>query len=192
TPGDTLVIFDEAYLEYVAPEARVDALPLLAGAGRPWITLRTFSKAYGLAGLRVGYGISADPDLIRAVMKSRNPFGVNALAGTAALAAFADAAHLVKVTAVARSERARVAAALAAKGYPVAPSQANFLFFDIGRAAADLAEDRRRSGVLVKAWQEEPFRTWARVTMGTETENEAFIAAVPEMDRSHEAPRGPQ
>lgn len=192
TPGETLVIFDEAYLEYVAPEARFDALPLLAGAGRPWITLRTFSKAYGLAGLRVGYGISADPDLIRAVMKSRNPFGVNALAGTAALAAFADTAHLAKVTSLARAERARVAAALAAKGYPVAPSQANFLFFDTGRAAADLAEDLRRRGVLVKAWQEEPFRNWARVTMGTETENEAFIAAVPEMDRSHEVPRGPQ
>lgn len=192
TPENTLVIFDEAYREYVAPEARIDAVPVLTGAGRPWITLRTFSKAYGLAGLRVGYGISSDTGLIRALMKSRNPFGVNALAGTAAMAAFADVAHLAKVTSLARAERARVAEALEAKGYPVAPSQANFLFFDTGGAASDLAEGLRRKGVLIKAWQEEPFCNWARVTMGTTAENDAFVAALPELARPKADPRRPR
>ena len=189
-PGDTLVILDEAYLEYVAPELRFDALPVLAEAGRPWIALRTFSKAYGLAGLRVGYGISSGAGLVRALMKSRNPFGVNALAGAAALAALADVAHLAKVTSLARAERARVAGVLAAKGYRVAPSQGNFLFFDTGGAAGDLAEALRRKAVLIKAWQEEPFRNWARVTMGTAAENDGFLAALPESDRPCAAQHG--
>ncbi|WP_413867422.1 histidinol-phosphate transaminase [Albidovulum sp.] len=191
-PSDTLVILDEAYLEYVAPEVRFDALPVLAEGEQPWIALRTFSKAYGLAGLRVGYGISSDRGLIRSLMKSRNPFGVNALAGAAALAALADVAHLAKATSLARAERARIAEALEAKGYPVAPSQANFLFFETGGAAGDLAEGLRRKGVLIKAWQEEPFRNWARVTMGTAAENDAFIAALPEIGRPQAASCGPR
>lgn len=179
TPADTLVVFDEAYLEYVEDAARFDALRVLADAAQPWIVLRTFSKAYGLAGVRVGYGLASAAALVRAMMKTRNPFGVNALAGVAALAAFADRAHLRKVTDLARSERVRVAAALAAKGYSVAPSQTNFLFFDTGGPAAHVAEALRHKGILIKAWQEDPYCNWARVTMGSQGENDAFLDALP-------------
>lgn len=173
---DTLVVFDEAYLEYVADEARFDALHVLADAARRWIVLRTLSKAYGLADVRVGYGITSDPGLTQAKMKTRNPFGVNALAE---VAAFADRAHLRKVTDLATSERVRVAAVLTAKGYCIAPSQANFLFFDTDGSAAPVAEALRQEGVLIKAWQEDAYRSWARVTMGSRKENDTFLDALP-------------
>lgn len=181
TPADTLIAFDEAYLEYVDPAARFDALAVLAGCAQPWIVLRTFSKAYGLAGARVGYGIASDGALCGALMKTRNPFGVNALAVAAAGAALDDPAHLARVVDLARSERQRVAAVLRDKGYACAPSQTNFLFFDTGGPAADFAENLRHKGILIKGWQEDPFCNWARVTIGNVSENDAFLAALPDL-----------
>lgn len=177
--ADTLVVFDEAYLEYIEAEHRFGALAILRQGAHPWIVLRTLSKAYGLAGARVGYGITSDPALVRALMKTRNPFGVNALAEEAAMAALDDRDHLSKVTRLAISERQRVAAALTEKGYPCAPSQTNFIFFDCRGPAGTFAEALRHKGILVKAWQEVPFETWVRVTMGSPSENDAFLNALP-------------
>jgi histidinol-phosphate aminotransferase len=178
TPKDTLIAFDEAYIEYVEASARFDALAILADCRQPWIVLRTCSKAYGLAGIRVGYGIASDAGLIDALMKTRNPFGVNALAVAAAQEALRDDAHLAKVVDHATAERARVAKELSAMGHACAPSQTNFIFFDTGTDASGFAENLRKKGILLKAWQEEPFCNWARVTMGTTAENDAFLAAV--------------
>ncbi|SEH88849.1 aminotransferase class I/II-fold pyridoxal phosphate-dependent enzyme [Paracoccus alkenifer] len=178
-PKRTLVVFDEAYREYLAPGVVFDALALLRDWGGPWLSLRTFSKAYGLAGARVGYGICADAALAKALRKTRNPFAINALAATSALAALQDDGHLARVVALTLSERARVADALAAKGYELAPSHGNFLFFRTPASAAELAEALRRKGVLIKAWQEEPFLDWARVTISSPSENDAFLAALP-------------
>lgn len=178
-PKRTLVVFDEAYREYLAPGVVFDALALLRDWGGPWLSLRTFSKAYGLAGARVGYGICADAGLAKALRKTRNPFAINALAATSALAALQDDGHLARVVALTLSERARVADALAAKGYELAPSHGNFLFFRTPASAAELAEALRRKGVLIKAWQEEPFLDWARVTISSPSENDAFLTALP-------------
>ncbi|SNT73919.1 histidinol-phosphate transaminase [Paracoccus seriniphilus] len=175
---ETLICFDEAYVEFVAPGQRFDALAVLAESRNPAIVLRTFSKAYGLAGARVGYGIASDPQLIQAMMKTRNPFGVNALAASAAAEALKDSAHLARVVAQATQERERIAAALSAKGFACAPSQANFLFFDTGAPAHILAEKLRGKGVLIKAWQEAPYENWARVTMGSPAENDIFLGAL--------------
>ncbi|TDL78446.1 aminotransferase class I/II-fold pyridoxal phosphate-dependent enzyme [Palleronia sediminis] len=178
----TLICFDEAYVEFIEPRLRFDALEILGASGKPHIVLRTFSKAYGLAGARVGYGITSTAEMTKALMKTRNPFGVNAMAAAGAIEALADTAHLDRVLHDAMAERKRVAAVLTEKGYPCAPSQTNFLFFDTGKAAQEFAEDLRRRGVLIKAWQEAPFTSWARVTMGIRAENDAFLGAVP--DRS--------
>lgn len=178
TPQDTLVAFDEAYLEYVEKSAQFDALSILKNCKQPWIVLRTCSKAYGLAGIRVGYGIASDARLINALMKIRNPFGVNALAVAAAMEALSDDAHLARVVELATAERIRVATALRAMGYTCAPSQANFIFFDTGINASSFAENLRKNGVLIKGWQEEPYQNWARVTVGSVAENDVFIAAV--------------
>lgn len=178
-PDGALIVFDEAYREYLADDLAFDALEMLRAAGRPWISLRTLSKAYGLAGARIGYGICSDGDLVRALRKTRNPFAVNALAGAGALAALQDDDHLARVVALTASERARVADGLRANGYEVAPSHGNFLFFRTPVRAADFAEALRRKGVLIKAWLEEPFLDWARVTIANPAENDAFLAALP-------------
>lgn len=178
-PQATLIVFDEAYREYLSEDLAFDALAMLRDAGRAWVSLRTLSKAYGLAGARVGYGICSDADLVRALRKTRNPFAINALAGAATLAALQDTGHLARVVALTASERARVAERLRAKGYEVAPSHGNFLFFRTPGRAADFAEALRRQGVLIKAWQEEPFLDWARVTIANLGENDAFLAAIP-------------
>ncbi|MDO6479228.1 aminotransferase class I/II-fold pyridoxal phosphate-dependent enzyme [Shimia thalassica] len=175
---ETLICFDEAYVEFVEEDNRFDALAILAETGKPSIVLRTFSKAYGLAGARVGYGIASDPLLIKALMKTRNPFGVNALAACAAAEAIGDAAHLDQVVKLATLERKRVSAALADKGFASAPTQTNFVFFDTGAPASILAENLRNKGVLIKAWQEAPFENWARVTMGSPAENDLFLNAL--------------
>lgn len=174
----TLVVFDEAYREYLTGDLAYDARELLTESGLSWISLRTFSKAYGLAGARVGYGICSAPALVRALRKTRNPFAINALAGAAALAALADTGHLARNVALTNDERARVAAALHAQGFETAPSHGNFLFFRTSGPAAGLAEALRRHGVLIKAWQEPPFLDWARVTIANPAENDAFLAAL--------------
>ncbi|GAW35825.1 histidinol-phosphate aminotransferase 2 [Roseovarius sp. A-2] len=178
TDPATLICFDEAYAEFIESSKRFNALQILDDAGKPSIILRTFSKAYGLAGARVGYGIASDPQLVAAFMKTRNPFGVNAMAACGASEAIGDRAHLDKTVGLATRERERVATALTSKGYKCAPSQTNFVFFDTGASAKILAEKLRTKGVLIKAWLEEPFENWARVTVGTPAENDAFLNAL--------------
>ena len=184
TPTDTLIVFDEAYVEYLDPEARFEPLSLLAASGLAWISLRTFSKAHGLAGARVGYGIAHDAGLVAAMSKARNPFAVNAVAEAAALAALGDDGHLSHCLALARAERRRVSAALADIGITCAPSQTNFLFFDCGGPATGTAEMLRQRGILIKAWMEPPFGNHARVTMGTPEENDLFLGALQQMRES--------
>lgn len=174
----TLICFDEAYVEFIEADKQFDAMAILQDSGCPWIVLRTFSKAYGLAGARIGYGIASNPKMIDALMKTRNPFGVNALAASAAVEALGDHAHLAKVVKQATNERERVAAALTAKGFVCAPTQANFVFFDTGAPADGLAEKLRTKGVLIKAWFEAPYKHWARVTMGSPEENDIFLSAL--------------
>lgn len=174
----TLICFDEAYVEFIAPEHRFDALPILRETGKPGLILRTFSKAYGLAGVRVGYGISTDAKLVTALMKTRNPFGVNALAVAAAAQAVEDHAHLARVVEQATQERERVAAALIEKGFDCAPTQGNFVFFNTKAPAAIMVENLRAKGVLIKGWLEAPYQTWARVTMGSPAENDIFLKAL--------------
>ncbi len=180
TDPATLFCFDEAYVEFIEPQHRFDALGILAASGKPYIVLRTFSKTYGLAGARAGFGIASSADMIKALMKTRNPFGVNAMAAAGAIEALADTAHLDLVLKNAIAERARVTANLSDKGYPCAPTQTNFVFFDTHQPAQAFAEALRHKGILIKGWQEAPFRNWARVTMGTSAENDAFLDAVPD------------
>ena len=114
---DTLLIFDEAYFEYAAAEESYPGfLAILNRSSKSWILLRTFSKAYGLAGLRVGYAIASDPSLIDVIDRARTPFNVNRFAQVAALAALEDPDHVEKCVALTIAERERVRAALTANG----------------------------------------------------------------------------
>lgn len=175
---ETLVIFDEAYVEFISPEARVDILARLARHAGPWVVLRTFSKAYGLAGLRLGYAIARDADFIRNLYKVRSPFSVNAAALAAAEAAFADTRHLGMVTGAIRGLRGELRAALTKRGLDVAPSEGNSLFFDTRKDSKTVAAALREKGVLIKPWLEAGYTSFVRVSIGTRSENEAFLIAL--------------
>jgi histidinol-phosphate aminotransferase len=170
-PADCLVVLDEAYREYVRDERVPDGLTLLAG--RPNVlVLRTFSKAYGLAGLRVGYAVG-DPALIAGVRKAHLPFSVNSVALAAALAALGSEAELMARVESTVQERGRVRAALIEQGYSVPAGEANFLWLELGDRSAAFAAACAAAGVAVRAFAGDG----VRVSIGSPTENDALLTA---------------
>lgn len=150
-PRDVLVVLDEAYREFVRPEAGApDAVAL--HLERPnLVVLRTFSKAYGLAGLRVGYGL-AHPVVADALRKTAIPFGVSTLAQAAAVASLEAEDELLERVRSIVAERERVAAALAEQGWEVPATEANFVWMPVGERAGELAEACSAVGLSVRAF----------------------------------------
>ena len=175
-PG-TLFVLDEAYFEYADADAP-DGIEVLRDSGIAFVVLRTFSKAYGLAGLRVGYAVCSDPEIARVIAAAKTPFNVNGAAQIAAVAALADEAWMKASVARIRSERDRVALALASMGLHAAPSQTNFLFFDTGRDSSVVAAALLRDGIIVKPWREAGYATWLRASIGKPAENDRLIASL--------------
>ncbi len=175
-PG-TLFVLDEAYFEY-ADETLPDGIETLRNSDIAWVVLRTFSKAYGLAGLRVGYAVCSDAEIARVIAAAKTPFNVNGAAQLAAVAALADQDWMRASVVGIRAERARVAAALAAMGLYAAPSQTNFLFFDTRRDSTGVAAALLQEGVIVKPWREPGYETWLRATIGKPADNDRLIAAL--------------
>jgi histidinol-phosphate aminotransferase len=177
-PQDVVVALDEAYREFVSDPDVPDGLTLLAEFPN-LIVLRTFSKAYGLAGLRVGYAIAADPALPAALRQTQVPFAVTTVAQAAALASLEPQAErelLARVADLVR-ERDRVRATLLNLGYEVPPSQANFVWLPLGDATIDWATGCEERKVIVR-----PFAgSGARVTIGTPEQNDRFLAASAEL-----------
>lgn len=173
-----LLIFDEAYIEFAGPQWRLQLLQRLARHQGPWALLRTFAKAYGLAGLRIGYGVVHCADFAANFNKTRSPFNVNALALAAAQAAYADTDHLTRVVSETLVRRAKMAAAIRAAGFSFAPSVGNFLFIDSGADAVSFARALRQHGVLVKPWLEAGYESYFRATVGTDAEIEMLISAM--------------
>lgn len=139
-PDHTIFVFDEAYYEYACNQIDYpDCLTLLEQSKKPFILLRTFSKAYSLAGLRVGYGIVSHPELAELINKLRNPFNVNKLAQVAAVAALQDEQHLQKGIELVEEERSKMMIALNDRGFSPIPSFANFLFFATQQPADKMA-----------------------------------------------------
>ena len=169
-PG--VVVVDEAYCDF-APRS---CIPLLADHPA-WVVLRTFSKSYALAGLRVGYAVG-DAALIADLSAVGESYPVDRCAVAGALAALGDADHHRRLVEGVVAERARVSAALAERGWVVTPSQANFVSAvpPAGTAAAAAAQLRER-GVLVRCFAT-PDRGRVRITVGTAAENDALLAAL--------------
>lgn len=176
---ETLLVFDEAYFEYAAAEESYPGfLAMLERSGKAWILLRTFSKAFGLAGLRVGYGIASDASLIDVIDRARTPFNVNRLAQVAALAALEETGHVSYCVERTIAERSRMREALDRMGYTSSPSVANFLFFNAREDASLLAEKLLSQGVIVKPWREPGYREHVRVSIGSARSNDLFLAAL--------------
>jgi histidinol-phosphate aminotransferase len=172
-PPGVLVVFDEAYREYVDREDFPDSLEMLKGREN-LIVMRTFSKAYGLAGLRVGYGI-AHRETVGVLNKVRQPFNVNLLAQVAALAALKDRAHLKKVLDLCWKERERLENAFERMGLECVPSEANFVLVKVGREGKDVFQALLKKGVIVRAMGEYGFHDTVRVTVGLPDENDRFL-----------------
>ena len=171
-PPDVIVVFDEAYYEYVTAADYPDTLAILK-AGRNIVLLRTFSKIYGLAGLRIGYGLTT-PEIVQHLNRIRPPFNTNSLAQKAALAALSDEEHVRESRRVNTEGLGILAERLTALGLRVVPSQANFLYFDAKRDGKALFEALLRQGVIVRHLG----GTFLRVTIGLPQENDRFITAL--------------
>ncbi len=183
SPPTTLFVLDEAYREF-ASDAIPDGLELLGQSGLPFVVLRTFSKAYGLAGLRVGYAVCSSARVAKMLAAAKTPFNVNAVAQAAALAALQDEAWMREAVARIRLERERVAAALRALGLRVGNSEGNFLFFDAKRSSTEIATALLTRGVVVKPWLEPQYQSFVRVSIGTAADNDQFLAALAATVRS--------
>jgi len=175
-PQDAIVVLDEAYAEYVTSSDYPDALAYVA-RGRNVIMLRTFSKAYGLAGLRIGFAI-APARLVRYLERVREPHNANVLAQRAALAALDDAAHLASTRENNCLGREYLGAQLAGLGLSFVPTQANFVLVHIGPRAGDVYPALLQDGVMVRAIAGHGLDHYLRVTIGRPAENEKFIAAL--------------
>lgn len=173
----TLFVLDEAYREFTVP-GFPDGIALLRELNVPHVVLRTFSKAYGLAGLRVGYAACSDAEIARVVTAAKTPFNVNAAAQLGAIAALEDDAWMRDAVARINVERERVRKVLDGMGVWAAQSQTNFLFLDCKGDGAEAAQFLLREGVIVKGWHEAGYRHFLRVTIGSTPENEKFIAAL--------------
>ncbi len=175
-PQTVLVVVDEAYFEYVL---RADYSRSIAVAQqRPnVIVLRTFSKVYGLAGLRIGYGIGP-ADLLEEMNKLRGPFNTSGVAQAAALAALDDVEHVRRSVESNRAGLAQLAMALKTMDVLFVPSYANFILVEFGRDAEPISEDLLSRGVIVRPMRWMGLPTAIRVSVGTREENDQFLAAL--------------
>ena len=176
---ETLLIFDEAYYEYAKDDADYpDVLSLLKASEKPFVLLRTFSKAYSLAGLRVGYGVFFPTELAGYTHKLRTPFNVNRYAQKAAIAAFGDHENLAKTIVWNNTARDKMTSELQKLGLSPKPSKGNYLFFATHWNGVDLAQRLLSHGVIVKPWLEQGYEEYIRVSIGNETENAQFISCL--------------
>jgi histidinol-phosphate aminotransferase len=175
-PETAIAVLDEAYAEFTDDPAFPDAAALLRQY-RNLIVLRTFSKIYGLAGLRVGYAVAA-PDIIACFNQVREPFPVDRLAQAAAEATLDDETYVRAGFEHNREGRAWLAGALAGLGLRSLPSQANFVLTDVGRPAAEVARQMLPHGVIVRPGAMWGLPTWIRITVGTADDNRRAIDAL--------------
>jgi histidinol-phosphate aminotransferase len=173
-PRDVIVVLDEAYIEYADAADFPDGLRFRNLHPRI-VVVRTFSKIYGLAGLRLGYAIMP-AELAGYIHRVRAPFNVSSIAQAAGVAALEDFEHVARSRSLNLSEKGFVQAGLAKLGVRVVPTQANFLLIDVARPAAALYEALLTHGVIVRTVP--PLPTMVRVTLGTRPENERFLAAL--------------
>ncbi|WP_371503365.1 histidinol-phosphate transaminase [Kitasatospora sp. NBC_00374] len=170
-PTDILVVLDEAYIEFIRDERVPNGIDLYRD--RPNVcVLRTFSKAYGLAGLRVGFAVAHEP-VATALRKTAVPFGVSQIAQDAAVASLRAEDQLLERVEALVAERTRVVAALTAQGWALADSQANFVWLRLGDRALDFAATCAAAGVVVRPFQGDG----VRITIGEVAGNDIFLAA---------------
>lgn len=178
-PERCVLVLDEAYYEYINNPAYPDGLKLVA-EGKNVILLRTFSKAYGLAGLRIGYGVST-PEIIGYIERCRQPFNVNSIAQAAAIAAIADQDHVKKSIALNNEGKTYFYKEFDRLGLPFAPSDGNFVWVDIKKDSVMVFKEMLKRGVIIRTGDIFGAPTHIRVSVGKPEENAKFIRALEEV-----------
>jgi histidinol-phosphate aminotransferase len=168
-PPDILIAIDEAYVEYIRDGMAPDSFQLVRDYSNV-VVLRTFSKAYGLAGLRIGYAVG-DPELITALGKVYVPFTATSVSQAAAIASLDASDQLLARTDAVVAERTRVTTALRAAGFTVPPSQANFVWLPLAEQTADFVNSAADNRLLVRPYGQDG----VRVTVTVASENDAFL-----------------
>ncbi len=184
-PENVMVVFDEAYYEFL--DDAPDVLKYVK-AGRNVIVLRTFSKIQGLANLRIGYGIAA-PEIVEVLQRTRQPFNANGIAQAGALAGLRDDAHMEATRRVTHEGRNFLQAEFLAMDLEFVPSYANFVLLRVGDGKK-VFDALLKHGIIVRAMGSYGLPAWIRVSVGTMPQNEAFVAALRDLDRAGEVGRG--
>ena len=182
-PLDVLVVLDEAYIHYADRADMPDSVQLFR-EHKNLLIMRTFSKVYGLAGLRVGYGIGDTP-VLEAMNKLRTPFNLAGVSQAAAMAALDDAEHVNRSIKENTVERARLTKGLSELGLRPVPSHTNFIFIDIGPEAQELCDELLHEGVIVRPLGWMGFPEGMRVSVGGAQENDKFLAVVSRLLAKH-------
>lgn len=175
-PDDVLVVFDEAYNEYVQNPAYGSGLKFVR-AGRPAVVLRTFSKIYGLAALRIGYALTT-PDIAAAVEMVTEPFNVNMPAQVGAAAALDDKEHLQKSREVNQEGKRYLYKEFEKMRLFYVPTEANFIFVDTGKDCQEVFAKLLREGIIIRSGDIFGYPTFIRVTVGNQEENMRFIGGL--------------
>lgn len=175
-PERTVVVFDEAYVEFAESEKLPDVLQLIR-EGFNVISLRTFSKAYGLAGLRIGYGI-ARPEIVGFLEQVREPFNTSLLAQAGGVAAIRDREHLEATRAMVRQGKETLYSGFRRLGLSCTPTEANFVWVNLERETHPIFQALLRKGVIVRAGAHVGSPTHLRVTIGRPEENQLFLEAL--------------
>ncbi len=178
-PPDVIVVADEAYYDFITADDTLCGLDYLQS---PYsvITLRTFSKAYGLAGLRIGFGVMKE-EIADYINRVRQPFNVNSLAQAGALAALEDEDHLTKTKEMVRAGLAYLRSEIEALGYRCLETQTNFFLVDTNRDGRPVYEGLLRKGVIVRPMHSYGLPRYIRITVGLPAENDRFLKAFKEV-----------
>ncbi len=179
TPKGCLVVVDEAYGDYATARDFPRSLALMKKYPN-LIVARTFSKLYGLAGLRLGYAIG-DAGLLNETLRVKTPFNVNLLVQKAGVAALADTAFVRKSLSVNEKGRAQIEAGLQKLKLFYLPTQANFICFHVPRPAVELCEDLMKRGMIIRPLKSFGLPDWCRVTIGTKEQNRFFLGELAEV-----------
>jgi histidinol-phosphate aminotransferase len=180
-PANALLLIDEAYFEFARHAGGPNALDAVAARKGPWAIVRTLSKAYSLAGMRVGYALLSSTDLAEAVNRVRGMFNVNMLAQVAAVAALEDEAYTRVLLDDCARERKRLSEGCARLGCKPLPSVANFVSVQLPMPAADAVQSFADRGILVVAIGAPPFDRHVRITVGTAEDTDAVLKALAEL-----------
>ena len=178
-PDDVLVFFDEAYFEFVAEKDYPDTLALLRSR-KNIIVARTFSKLYGLAGLRIGYAV-ASVEVADLMNRAREPFNVTSIAQAAAIAALKDQGYYRKILAVLRSERDKVCQGLTKLGVEFSKGYTNFIQVKVTKDSREVSRALLKKGVIVRDMSVWGLENYIRVSIGTPSENKRFLSALKEI-----------